>query len=327
MAYDPDTALKELQPSQFLKLIELSDSIRPSASQNAEKRSSANSDTSADAFENATPAGLEADLIHYKVWIPMASRPVRSSTYKKRLGLTLEQELFSKLRFSYVEQVTKEKFLRAITDNPPLFIEKSENVALEAQLADAKAALKAQKGEVAELIAQLETRGRELSRRAYPFFLFPEFLPFESRVKSNISLGHESISLRTATLSTLPSQISALESTIATLQHAQTPHSTNPSLSLPLPETLTLLASKEAEIAALDAELARLQSAVPRKTHELERVEAELRPLEAQKTAMVAAAVEARRRREEGGGVGDELEEKGRWLRASEGALRGMVGV
>ena len=77
------------------------------------------------------------------------------------------QELFSKLRFSYVEQVTKEKFLRAITDNPPLFVEQSENTALEAQLGEAKAALKAQKAKVAALIAQLEARGRELSQREH----------------------------------------------------------------------------------------------------------------------------------------------------------------
>ncbi|KAF2805221.1 uncharacterized protein BDZ99DRAFT_511263 [Mytilinidion resinicola] len=278
MASDTAAALKELQSSHPLNLIELSDSIRPSGAQDAEKRSSAISDTSANAFENATPAGLEADLIHYK-------------------------ELFSKLRFSYVEQVTKEKFLRAITDNPPLFIEASENAALEAQLAEAKAALKAQKVEVAELIKQLESRGRNLSNR------------------------YESVTLRTTSLATLPAEISTLESAIASLKHAQAPHPTNPSLSLPLPETLELLQSKEAELAALDAELARLQTAVPRKTHELERIEAELRPLEAQKTAKVAAAVEARRRREQGGGIGDELEERGRWLRASEAALKGMLEV
>ncbi|OCL06699.1 hypothetical protein AOQ84DRAFT_342949 [Glonium stellatum] len=136
-------ALLDLQKSPQLKIIELSDSIRPKDAQGAQKRSSGVSDVSADAFENATPASLEADLIHYK-------------------------ELFSKLRFSYVEQVTKEKFLRAITDNPPLFVEQSENTKLEAQLAEAKAALKTQKAEVAALIAQLEARGRELSQRECP---------------------------------------------------------------------------------------------------------------------------------------------------------------
>jgi hypothetical protein len=79
----------------------------------------------------------------------------------------LEQELFTKLRLSYVEQVTKEKFLRAIVGDPPLFVEQQENIELEAQLAEAKAALKRQKTEVAELVAALEERARDLSRRRF----------------------------------------------------------------------------------------------------------------------------------------------------------------
>ena len=69
-AADATAALLELQQSQQLKLIELSDSIRPKDAQSAQKRSSGVSDVSADAFENATPASLEADLIHYKVKPP-----------------------------------------------------------------------------------------------------------------------------------------------------------------------------------------------------------------------------------------------------------------
>ena len=60
---------------------------------------------------------------------------------------------------------------------------------------------------------------------------------------------------------------------------------------------------------------------------DLEKLERELRPLETQKQGTVAAAKEARRRKEEGGGIGDELEERGRWLRASEKALREMLEV
>ena len=69
-AAEATAALLELQQSQQLKLIELSDSIRPKDAQIAQKRSSGVSDVSADAFENATPASLEADLIHYKVKPP-----------------------------------------------------------------------------------------------------------------------------------------------------------------------------------------------------------------------------------------------------------------
>lgn len=69
------------------------------------------------------------------------------------------------MRFSYVEQVTKEKYLTAITVDPPQFVEPSENVELERELVEVKASLKAQKVEVAEILAELERRGRDLSKR------------------------------------------------------------------------------------------------------------------------------------------------------------------
>ena len=75
------------------------------------------------------------------------------------------QEYFSKLRFSYLEQVTKEKFLRAIVGDPPQVVEHGENVELETQLVGVKADLKRQKTEVAAMAAQLEQQGRALAER------------------------------------------------------------------------------------------------------------------------------------------------------------------
>ncbi|KAF2146354.1 uncharacterized protein K452DRAFT_214346, partial [Aplosporella prunicola CBS 121167] len=271
--------LNELQKSQDIKIIDLSNEVRPKPAQDGAKRKSTGSEMSAEGEEHTTPASLQADLIHYK-------------------------ELFTKLRFSYVEQVTKEKFLTAITMDPPQFVEPQENVQLEAQLVEVKAALKAQKVEVAEMIAELERRGRDLSKR------------------------YETIQLRTTQLTTLPERIATLETAISTLRATQAPHPTNPALSLPLPETLSALNERQAELAALDKQLAGLQAAVPRKTRELERLEAELKPLEMQRKGTVAAAQEARRRREAGeAGMGDGLEERGRWLTAVEGGLRGMLEV
>jgi beta-phosphoglucomutase-like phosphatase (HAD superfamily) len=82
-----------------------------------------------------------------------------------RVHTQLRQELFSKLRFSYIEQVTKEKFLRAITSDVPLFVEPQENARLEQQLLEEKAALKIQKQQVEDLVKQLETQGKELAHR------------------------------------------------------------------------------------------------------------------------------------------------------------------
>ncbi|KAI9703300.1 MAG: hypothetical protein M1836_007866 [Candelina mexicana] len=273
---DVQLALSRLQQPQELSIIKLSEPLLAELASGEGKRQS---DVSADAYENATPSSLEADLLHYK-------------------------ELFSKLRFSYLEQVTKEKFLRAIVGDPPLMVEHQENVELEAQLAEVKASLKAQKVEVADMVAELERSGRDLTRR------------------------YQKIQLQTAQLESLPEQISDLQATITELQNSQAPVSTNPSLSMSLPATLSLLRTREEELAHLNHQLATLQSTLPRKTRELDRLEAELKPLEVQKLGSTAAAKEARRRKEDGmGGVGDDLEERGRWWRGVEGGLKAALGV
>jgi chromosome segregation ATPase len=217
--------------------------------------------------------------------------------------LTHSQELFSKLRFSYLEQVTKEKFIRAIVGDPPLVVEHQENVELEESLAVAKAALKAQKTEVAELVAELEARGRELCRK------------------------YENIQMETTQLQELPAKIGALQTSVEELKAAQQPGS-NPTLNLPLEKTLALVEERERERAELDRQLEQLQVMVPRKTRELERLSAELQPLEVKRLGSTASAREAKRRKEEAlGGVGDDLEERGRWWRGVESGLKGMLGV
>lgn len=217
--------------------------------------------------------------------------------------MTQSQELFSKLRFSYLEQVTKEKFIRAIVGDPPLVVEHQENVELEGSLAVAKAALKAQKTEVAELVAELEARGRELCRK------------------------YENIQMETTQLQELPAKIGALQTSVEELKAAQQPGS-NPTLNLPLEKTLALVEEREMERAELDRQLEQLQVMVPRKTRELERLSAELQPLEVKRLGSTASAREAKRRKEEAlGGVGDDLEERGRWWRGVESGLKGMLGV
>ncbi|KAH7078505.1 hypothetical protein FB567DRAFT_631837 [Paraphoma chrysanthemicola] len=274
----PQSALEQLQKSQSLRLLAIAETLSPKdLPQSANKRSSAASEDS-EQNSDTHPAALEADLVHYK-------------------------ELFSKLRFSYVEQVTKEKFLRSITENPPRLVEAPENDEKETEILALKASLKERKLEVAEILKQLEDKGKELSLR------------------------YEGLQLRTQQLASLPTEIEGLEATIEQLKQEQTPTSDNPELSLPLPETTKILSEREAELAALDAQIASLQAAIPNRNRELEKLERELKPLETQKNGTVAAAKEARRRREEGGGIGDELEERGRWLRASEKALKEMLEV
>jgi chromosome segregation ATPase len=182
-------------------------------------------------------------------------------------------------------------------------VEATENDEKEKEVLALKSDLKKRKLEIVEILRQLQEKGKELALR------------------------YEGVQLRTALLESLPTDIEGLEANIERLRQEQTPLSNNPELALPLPETLSLVQRREAELAELNAQLAKLQSALPSRTRELEKLERELKPLETQKQFTVAAANEARRRKEEGGGIGDELEERGRWLRASEIALREMLEV
>jgi hypothetical protein len=125
-------ALEQLQQPTELYILNISQPIlNPEASA---KRSSNASD------QERTPSALQADLEHYR-------------------------ELFSKLRFSYVEQVTKERFLRAVTAEQPEFVDGDENRELGEKLAADKAALKARKEEVRGIIGDLEEQGRVLAKR------------------------------------------------------------------------------------------------------------------------------------------------------------------
>lgn len=267
--------LRRLQASKELSIIKLSEPISNSTpGDDARQRISDASNTSLD---GPSPTSLEADLIHYK-------------------------ELFAKLRFSYVEQVTKEKFIRAIVGDPPLIVTLQENLDLERENAEAKAQLKNLKLEVADMVSELERTGRELSKR------------------------YEKIQLETVRLEELPEKIAELENRIRELKDQTESTETDPNLRLPLTKTLSLVSKRKAEQQELVRELEALQSKVPRKRKEAERLLTELQPLEAKRQSSTAAAREARRRKEAAlGGVADDLEQRARWWRASESMLKQVL--
>ncbi|KAI1854413.1 hypothetical protein JX265_012447 [Neoarthrinium moseri] len=271
------TKIKSLNASHEISILKLSEPISTVPSDPNTQRTSDVSNASLDA---PTPASLEADLTHYR-------------------------ELFAKLRFSYVEQVTKEKFIRAIVGDPPLIVAPQENLELEALNAAAKAELKALKTDVADMVADLERRGAELARR------------------------YEGVRLQTATLEDMPAKIAGLEDAVARLkkQHAGRMNE-NSELNLPLAKTVELVDAKKRKRAELERTLEQLQNQVPRKKKELERLQTELGPLETKKQNSAAAAKEAKRRKEAAlGGVEDDLEERGRWFRAAEAGLRSMLEI
>ncbi|KAK2598945.1 hypothetical protein QQS21_005623 [Conoideocrella luteorostrata] len=268
-------AMKRLESKQEISIIKLSETITDPAEQGSRQRAS---DASNSFLDGPTPASLAADLAHYT-------------------------ELFAKLRFSYVEQVTKEKFIRAIVGDPPLIVTMQENLDLEEENAEAKAELKSLKLEVASMVAELERRGRNLSQR------------------------YEAVQLDTAKLEELPAKTEELEARVQQLRAVhERGRGDNPNYNLPLAKTLSLVARRKAEQQELARELAALQAKVPGKQKEAERLEAELGPLEAKLQISLTAAREAQRRKEAAlGGMADDLEQRARWWRASEDVLKQVL--
>lgn len=268
--------LKRLQGKNEISIIKLSEPITSFTPQEPRQR---NSDASNSSLEGPTPSSLDADLAHYT-------------------------ELFSKLRFSYVEQVTKEKFIRAIVGDPPLIVTMKENLKLEKENIESKAQLKNLKAEVAAMVEELEKKGRELSWK------------------------YETVVLETTQLEELPEKLKGLQSHIDDLKVAQDVSGTDPNLNLPLAKTRSLVAKRKAEQQELSRELEALQSKVPRKRREAERLQSELGPLEAKRQSSNSAAKEATRRKEAAlGGVADDLEQRARWWRASEGLLKQVLDI
>ncbi|EFE45004.1 hypothetical protein TRV_00255 [Trichophyton verrucosum HKI 0517] len=279
-------ALDKEIPTDSLAIIRISEPIGTSDGNAASERSPSKrtSDVSTDAYDNPTPATLEADLTHYK-------------------------ELFSKLRFSYLEQVTKEKFLRAIVGDPPLVVAHSDNVELEAELAQIKEELQRRKEEVRISVEEMEKMSRDLAKTPY-------------------ITGYENIQLQTTQLSELPASITNLEETVSRLRDAQSAQlqersSLSPSQNLPLEATLRLLANKDAELTSLKRTLASSETALVRKTGEAEALERELAALEKKRNEVVAQAKEAQRRKLQG--ESDGLEEMGRWYAGAEQILKSLV--
>ncbi|KAK4189166.1 hypothetical protein QBC35DRAFT_493856 [Podospora australis] len=229
------------------------------------------SDASNASFGTPTPTSLEADLLHYK-------------------------ELFAKLRFSYVEQVTKEKTIRSMVGDPPQIVSPQENAELEAENSKLKEALQDLKAEVAARVTMTEARSRELARK------------------------YEHIQTQHGQMRPLPDKIDRLEREIARLSKTQTELLGGPD-NLSLVRMLEIQTLRKREEEDMRKQLAILDAVVPRKKKELERLTTELHGWEIKRANATAAAREAKRRKENAQAGGnnngeDELEAQGRWHRA-----------
>ena len=95
---------------------------------------------------------------------------------------------------------------------------------------------------------------------------------------------------------------------------------------MPLQPTLELLNEREEQLMDLDRQIEALRTTLPHKRDEVAALQDEVSILNTRKIKAVEEAKEARTRRENGG-AGDELDERGRWLRGVEGGLRTMLEV
>ncbi|KAK6353374.1 hypothetical protein TWF696_005342 [Orbilia brochopaga] len=218
--------------------------------------------------------------------------------------LTSYKEYFSKLRFQYLEQVTKERFLNAITADVPELVEAEEIEALEVRVAAQKAELRKCKNEVNAINAEISRLGRKVCEE------------------------YAALKATTATLTTLPATIAFLEADVAALLHfspsdaATADPEADPDLNLPLRDTLHRLQSTDSEIIQLQRQIDAANRTIASRTRRIEVLDRELKPLEANAEAVSATAEESRRRREEERQRGlANRENVGKWYRTVEGVL------
>ncbi|KIX06476.1 uncharacterized protein Z518_04452 [Rhinocladiella mackenziei CBS 650.93] len=293
-------ALRAQQAEQPLSILALAEPIIASQSQSQSQSTShpqsRPSDTSNSLSQTAsdpdpsllTSASLSADLTHYK-------------------------NLFSKLRFSYLEQVTKEKYLRSIVGDPPLVVSHDDNLVLEDKLAGMKTELKGKKAEVDALVAEMEETAKLLAT------------------------SYESVNEGMQTLERVPPEIERLRNEIEKLQseivtrrgnhddgHSPKP-SKDPRMNMSLDETEQALAELQSRNEEIDRQIDSLQRQMPGKIRDVERMDRELAELEKKRNESSRLAMEVRRRRELGGR--DEMEDLGKWYRDSESVLRCLLDV
>lgn len=231
--------------------------------------------------ERSTPASLIADLTHYR-------------------------DLFAKLRFSFSEQITKEKYIRCIVgQDPPNAPTTEENAALEAQVSSMKADLKNKKLANEALIAEMEDLAREIARK------------------------YECVNITLAQLETVPEEIEALELEVQLLKEQIRERegenvSDDPRMNLSLEETERLIQEQRLKNEELMKQIEELEAQLPEKTRESEQAVKELEEIEARRNQVTKAVREMQIRKESGGR--NLLEEQGRWYQSSATIMKGLLG-
>ncbi|RMZ85706.1 hypothetical protein DV737_g453, partial [Chaetothyriales sp. CBS 132003] len=294
-------SVREQQSSHPLSIVNLAEPILEAQQRRRQRQqqhgqeqppshiSTTSSEGPDDSASLLTPSSLAVDLSHYR-------------------------DLFSKLRFSYLEQVSKEKYLRSIVGDPPVLVSAAENAALEEKLAGMKQELKARKEANARLVAEMEEVARAVAQR------------------------YDEVNAGAHTLETLPREIEALQTQVDALKQQVAGkraalgqavvggnEEDDPRQNMSLADTEAALKERRAQNAELDREIDRLQRQMPAKDRECKKAERELELLERQRNEATTQATEARRIRAEGGR--DYVGEKGKWYAAQETVMQGLLRI
>ena len=288
-ATDPQTILsqiyqqQETTPLSILTLAEPLLNQHNSPSTSTQRESNASS-TDPSSQPDLTPSSLRADLQHYR-------------------------DLFSKLRFSYSEQVTKERYLKSIVGDPPTLHTAEENAILQEKAAAMKQELKAKKAEVDEMVEEIRVYARELARMC-------KDVENGSRV-----------------LEVVPAEVQGLEAEVGDLREKVERRKTElgrdvgeePRYMMSLDATNAALEERRKENESMDREIERLKEAIEVKDRECERTERELEEYERKRSEVTRVARDLKKMREEGGR--DMVGERGRWYGAQGTVMKGLLEV
>ncbi|KTW29103.1 uncharacterized protein T551_02377 [Pneumocystis jirovecii RU7] len=175
------------------------------------------------------------------------------------------KELFSKLKFSYIEQETKERYLRAILDDPILVVEHKDNIELEKKNMELKSHLKNRKENVDETCKELE---QIISRVCNDY---------ETTIQQAVEADH------------MLKEIEKMEAEIKELKDSEK----NQEQNLPLKDSLSLLSTQTKKSSTLKKDIDQFQAIYECKKKQLKETIDEVKKRENEKQHCEAFAKEA----------------------------------
>lgn len=201
--------------------------------------------------------------------------------------------------------------MRSIVGDPPLLVTPAENAELQQRLVVMKSELKAKKEECDALAIEMEGVARD------------------------VAVKYESVQGSMGDLDKLPVEIERLQLEVEEVKRglaekrevlgAKSGQDANPRMQMGLDATRAALEARREENRRLDEEIEELKRQMPAKMRECERAERELEEIEKRRNEVTRQARDVKRIREEGGR--DHVGERGKWYRAQETVMKGLLEI